>query len=248
MHGTFQQVSSLREEIFQKTLIANKAAYLVELPWNASLTDMLDLFESEKGGVWCAGAAFVFFKACIESGIDAHIYFFGFPGGFTHVTNLIKIGDDLFIHDAYLNFYFETPFFDLLSQISEGNTVMPIHGNALRRPVLAESINTIGWISEGEGKSPWRESRPGFRVYSAEMSLGTFHQKYKEPDLEAAIARVGNEGLPRDIFSLLLYPFGLTGKAGWVDDPHSELDGGLFGRIVAECDLLRQRTQIRTAG
>jgi hypothetical protein len=248
MHDDFEKLSELREEMFERILIANKAAYLVELPWGASLEDILRTFEAEEGGVWCAGAAFVLFKAYVERGLDAYSYFYGFPGGFTHVTTLVRIRDDLYLHDAYLNFAYAEPFFDLLREVADGRPPRAVIGRARRRPVLAAAVNTLGWFREGEGSSPWRDSRPGFRIYSAEMSLPTLHEKYREPDLGEALDRVEAEGLPRDLTSLLLYPFGLTGSEGWVDDPASDLNGGLYGRIVAQCEGLRAHALRRLAG
>ncbi len=248
MHEEFEKVSELREEMFERIVIANKAAYLVDLPWEASIDDILEMFDAENGGVWCAGAAFVLYKACVDRGLDSYIYFYGSPGGFTHVTTLVRIGDEIFLHDAYLNFAYADPFFDILQKVGDGCPPDAIIGKARRRPVLAASVNTLGWFREGEGASPWRESRPGFRIYSAEMSLPTLHEKYREPDLGEALDRVEAEGLPRDLSSLLLYPFGLTGRDGWVDDPASDLNGGLYGRIVAACAGLRAQALRRAAG
>jgi len=248
MREAFARCGALREALFVRIIVANTADVLIELPWNGSLDDILRSFEAEEGGVWCAGAAFVLYKAFIERGFDAYIYFYGFPGGFTHVTTLVRIGDDLHLHDAYLNFAYANPFFDLLREAADGQPPDPIIGQARRRPVLAAAVNTLGWFREGEGASPWRESRPGFRIYSAEMSLPTLHEKYLEQDLREALDRVEAEGLPRDLSSLLLYPFGLTGRDGWVDDPASDLNGGLYGRIVAQCEGFRAQALRRATG
>jgi hypothetical protein len=190
----------------------------------------------------------VLFKAYIERGFDAHVLSFGLPDGFKHATTLVRIRDDLYLHDAYLNFAYAEPFFDLLREVADGRPPRAVIGRARRRPVLAAAVNTLGWFREGEGSSPWRDSRPGFRIYSAEMSLPTLHEKYREPDLGEALDRVEAEGLPRDLTSLLLYPFGLTGSEGWVDDPASDLNGGLYGRIVAQCEGLRAHALRRLAG
>lgn len=248
MREAFARCGALREALFVRIIVANTADVLIELPWNGSLEDILRSFEAEEGGVWCAGAAFVLFKAFIERGLDACIYFYGFPGGFTHATTLVRIRDDLYLHDAYLNFAYAEPFLDLLRRVAEGRTPAPVIGTSRRRPVLAQARDEMGWISEGTGISPWRPARPGVRLYSAEMSLPTLHEKYREPDLGEALDRVEAEGLPRDLASLLLYPFGLTGRDGWVDDPASDLNGGLYGRIVAACAGLRAQALRRAAG
>lgn len=248
MQDHFQSCSAIREEIFEKVTVSNTRDHLVELDWEASLDDMLELFSQDRGGVWCAGAAFVLFKAYIERGFDAHVLSFGLPDGFKHATTLVRIGDELYLNDAYLNFAYAEPFFDLLRKVAGGRVPAPIIGTSRRRPVLAEERDEVGWISEVTGTSPWRASRPGVRLYSAEMSLPTLHEKYREPDLGEALDRVEAEGLPRDLTSLLLYPFGLTGSEGWVDDPASDLNGGLYGRIVAQCEGLRAHALRRLAG
>ena len=93
--------------------------------------EIYQLFDQDKGGVWCAGSSEFLKKALRLFGFEAYDLYYGFkePGGYTHAVTLVKIQEGeseiLSVQDAYFNTTYELStgepldYFELLRLLKE---------------------------------------------------------------------------------------------------------------------------------
>ena len=118
----------IKAAVLIRNWVSAKAAYpqreLLILHWEHSVPKVLDLLDTDAGGLWCGGAAFLLAFALNACYIPSSIYSYG-VGDISHET--VVLGQTLnagknyqyYILDAYLNFHYIFPGTNTWMPISE---------------------------------------------------------------------------------------------------------------------------------
>lgn len=229
------EVSRMRERIYEKIDVsANRASNLLELPWNMDSSQILRKFERDEGGVFCAGAAQTLATFLHEKGYEAYILSYGFLETFTHAVVLVRIGGKLYLQDPYLNYRYDEDYFEILANLTAGHLPLPVQSVGRHRDVHVSSLNYSGWavdLSFPAGEE-CKKIADDHYVCRAEHTLVGFVSRYRRPVYGEAVAVAAKFDLPADGRSLLMFPYGISGPDGYVNDPNSHLNNSVFGEIV----------------
>ena len=212
------QVSDLIIEISKEIDVA---ATVDTLATSVDPADLGEVFATDTGGVWCAGAADYLRTAASALGWRAAKLQYGVEGRLTHAVTLILSADGWLIADAYLGNIWDKPLHATIQDLNNGNAVT-YSGGGVTRDVHFSDIPTPrspSWTI-GRGNSfplPCRQrlDEEGFTC-TLHHDAQDFADKY---GVESTLNLLERDGYPRDLSFLLLYPFGVH-----VNDSYTEVD------------------------
>ncbi|MBN8964414.1 MAG: hypothetical protein J0H89_03325 [Rhizobiales bacterium] len=218
-----------RETVFSDAIGAGDSTVLLDIPWDASYSDMLALFDHGKTdkGVWCGGTASMLNRKNIETGLEqSFLYFYGIPGFTTHVLNVVIVNSTWHLQDAYFNEYHDD-FLELLSTAAAGKaTTNQIGSTHSRRAVWTQTI----------AEPPtWTTNMSPVLCKGVVEYKSSDYAAYKmktEPKAWMDLASTFSaRGLPHAFDSFICFPFAISGDEGYVTDPKSTAYSGMLGRI-----------------
>lgn len=203
------KVAEIRQRIYEQTDLAAGGWRLIEA-YPRSTQELLAIYKANTGGVFCGGTAYTLQQAYSDAGYEAWILYYGFQLPLlTHSTTLVRVGDTIYLQDAYLNFDYPVPFFEVLDQLRAGVVPKP-RVSPGDRDVLVLSKKDISRSWAVAPGSPCAELAEGY-VCRTPANLTLLLQRYMttDPIGVATLDRLEELGLPRDVNYLLLLPFAI---------------------------------------
>ena len=238
-----RELSRIREATYAEIDVAASADTLIDFHWQATAQEMLAAFRADQGGVWCAGAAQLLHAIYRELGYESYVLHYGILGALTHAVVVVRIDGKLYIQDPYFNYHFSFPLDMIFDQLMQGRLPEIVEGAPRFRDVhrLQDDMRERWAVDPKDPEAKCLPRAGGREVCRAIHTIFRFISRYSlESDgYFIAIDRAAEFGLPRDLRALLFFPYGLFGPEGYVNDPESPLNNGVFGEIVA---LVRQAT------
>jgi len=243
------ELSRIREWIYAEIDVAASSDYLIDFHWQATAEEMLHAFRTDQGGVWCAGAAQLLHAVYRELGYESYVLHYGILGALTHAVVIVRVGGEFYVQDPYLNYAFSQPLSQIIEQLVIGKLPAMVEGaphfrDVHQRPGVRIS-HPRGWTVDPEHPDSQCRLRPDGRaavcraVHSPDLFLSQYPLSSEGYKYFVSLDRAAEFGLPRDIRSLLMFPYGLFGPQGYISDAESPLNNGVFGEIVR---LVRQAT------
>lgn len=208
---SFAKVAALRELVFRKTPLAADATSRFTGRISISpLEEALEELERTNSGVWCSHTAQVFARALKAAGFDAWIYHYGRPDLLTHSTVLVRIDGDVYLQDAYLNFWFEDengrqmPFLEALNRMSSAALPPPIAASISRKPGYFQSERQADTWNDDTTDPPDCAPVGSHLLCHTSVTLVKFTQENYL--VESTLDFLESRGLPRGIEFLMLFP------------------------------------------
>jgi hypothetical protein len=240
------ELSRIREWIYAEIDVAASSDYLIDFHWQATAEEMLHAFRTDQGGVLCAGAAQLLHAVYRDLGHESYVLHYGILGGLTHAVVIVRVGGEFYVQDPYFNYAFSQPLSQIIEQLVIGKLPAMVEGAPQFRDVHRRPDGGIwppgAWAIDPEHPDSQCRLRPDGRevcraVHSPDMFVSRFPIFFA--NYFVTLDRAAEFGLPRDIRSLLMFPYGLFGPQGYISDAESPLNNGVFGEIVR---LVRQAT------
>lgn len=237
----YERVEALRKYVYRRTVVSGGADSLLESdPWSAALDVIFSIQDSNRGGMWCGGAAAMLTRIYNAAGFRAIGYTYGVEeAGFNHVTTLVEVNGEFYLQDAYLNFAFATsagapmPFREVLAGLTRGEAPIISQTIAARRLLGgAESIHR-SWADPDYGFSTTCDGSQTPTVCSAVMTFATFNKTFFLADEINEWLRA--RGYPADWSFFLLYPI----SAG----PHTPALKADAVALIRELTFLAEETR-----
>lgn len=204
------KIAEIRQSIYEQTDLSSGWRLIEAYPRAAS--ELLAIYKANAGGVWCSGAAYTLQQAYSDAGYEAWVLSYGFQGSqsplLTHATTLVRVGDTIYLQDAYLNFDYPVPFFEVLDQLRAGVAPKPRVSPGDRDVLVLPARMSKSWaVAPG---SPCDGLAEGF-VCRSPANLTLLLQRYMtmDPMGVATLDRLEELGFPRDLNYLLLFPFAI---------------------------------------
>ncbi len=187
-------------------------------------------------------------RACIEKGLDAWCYEYGFPQILTHTATIVEIDGVLQVHDAFFNLGYTLSFHDMLQSLRNGNAVTGKRVARDRKIYLMDQARepetAVRWI---EAKAD-RELEPVNGLRRFELSWGPEAFLATCSAVDAVSRALAERGYPGDLQYLMLHPIAVfDGYDDHRDRSTMPLVGGLDLRSpiaalrVASRDLESER-------
>jgi hypothetical protein len=227
LHDEARRVRRLRRKVYQE-LPAATASRVADLDHRISYRDIIATVQRGQLGVDAAGAALALCRACIEKGLDAWCYEFGFPQILTHTVTIVEVDGVLQVHDAFFNLGYRLSFHDMLQSLRNGNAVASKRAARDRKIYImdpaAESERTVRWL---EAKAN-RELEPENGLRRFELAWGPEGFTATCPAIDAVARALAERGYPGDLQYLMLHPVSIfDGYEEYRDCSTMPLVGGL---------------------
>jgi hypothetical protein len=217
LHDVSRRVRKLRRKAYRQLPVAtpNRVA---DLDHRMSYGKIAAMLGQSQLGVDPAGAALALWRACVDRGLRAWCYEFGFPESFTQSVTIVEIDGELQVHDAYFNLSYPLSFYDVLESLRNGNAVTGKRVARDRKIYImdpaGEPETTVRWLEANAD----RELKPtdGLRRFELAWSPEAFTAACSAIDLVShALAARGHPG---DLQFLMLYPIAVfDGEQHWPD-------------------------------
>jgi len=249
LHDESRPVRRLRRKVYRELPVASSNR-VAELDQRAPYRDIAAAVHQGQFGVNPAGAALALCRACIEKGLDAWCYEFGFPQIFTYTVTVVEIDGVLQVQDAFFNLGYPLSFHDMLQSLRNGNAVTGKRVTRDRKIYImdpaTEPERTVRWL---EAKAD-RELEPvkGVRRFELAWSPEAFTATCSA--IDAASRALAGRGYPGDLQYLMLHPVAVfDGYDDYRDPSTMPLVGGIdlrspiAGLRVASRDLETERSR-----
>lgn len=219
------EVASLRQRVYA---LADLAATddLLAPAYPRTLDDLTQTFEANEGAVWCWGAAYTLLRTYAQMGYETYVLSFGVQGPdlVTHAVTLVRVGDELYIQDPYLNLDYAVPLYEVVEQLARGTPPPPRVSAGLRDVhVNAGSVSASWAVADDADCSPM-QSRPGVVLCRSEANYTLFERRLVPTTGLATLDRLESMGYPRDFSYLLLQPYEIFDGVNTVGVGHPIID------------------------
>jgi hypothetical protein len=227
LHDEARRVRRLRKKVYQE-LPAATTSRVADLDRRISYRDIIATVQRGQLGVDAAGAALALCRACIEKGLDAWCYEFGFPQILTHTVTIVEVDGVLQVHDAFFNLGYRLSFHDMLQSLRNGNAVASKRAARDRKIYImdpaAEPERTVRWL---EAKAN-RELEPENGLRRFELVWGPEGFTATCPAIDMVSRALAERGYPGDLQYLMLHPVAVfDGYDEYRDFSTMPLVGGL---------------------
>lgn len=214
------EVAEIRRKIFALTDLAGNQERLFE-PYPRTLEELVEIYSRNEGGVWCAGAAYTLQQAYQEAGYESWVLSYGFieePGYLTHASTLVRVGDEIYLQDAYLNFDYPVPLDEVIASLVARQPITPRMDTAERDVLIADNRLDDTWAVSDLSKCSEPAASDGVRVCRSEVDLELFIGQYMT-HMSHNYDMFESLGLPRDVSYLLLFPYGIFDGVSYFENP-----------------------------
>jgi hypothetical protein len=214
-----KEVAAIRNDVYRLADVAAVASLEVELH-PRGYSELRELFEANKAAVWCSGAAYALQQAYQDAGYKSWTFHYGLydDNMLNHVATLVRVGDEIYFQDAYLNFDYPEPFFEVLEQIAKGEVPTARVQGGLRDVHVPEELVASSW-AVAPGSSCSVAGTEGVTICRSEANLTLFAKRYMTSAAGVStLDHLERLGYHRDTSSLLLFPHAVYDGKRYTED------------------------------